>query len=83
MKLKLSYTGATNHFYKYESEQEETFKSKKGIVAKVWIAKVEMVVRDEQGNIQVSGYPAEIEIIVGPASETYLEVMEDNLPTRE
>lgn len=66
MKLKLYYTGSTNHFHKYESEQEETFKSKDGIVAKVWIAKKQMVTRDEQGNVHAGGYPAEIEIVVGP-----------------
>lgn len=65
MRITLSYTGSTNHFHKYESEQEETFKSKEGIVAKVWIAKKEMVTRDENGNVITSGYPQEIQITVG------------------
>lgn len=64
--VKLYHTGETNHFVKYESEQEETFKSKKGIVAKLWIAKKEFLVRDEDGRV-ITGvcYPSEITIQIG------------------
>lgn len=64
-KIRVFNIGETKHFVKFESEQELTFKSGRGWVAKIWVSKKEFLGQDADGNLMPGTFPNELTVTLG------------------